>query len=159
MNAQRYQGSLGIGYAALAGLVAGLVMAMIAMIATLTMGMGAMAMPDMIGGLILGPGVSMTGGALVTFVGLLLHMMLSALFGVLYAVIVKHVTHEFLFTAIAYGLALWIVNFYVVGNILPNAGAFAQHDPLFLAVLTHLAYGVTLGLGALGVRAVSSVFR
>ncbi|TAM57665.1 hypothetical protein EPN52_12485 [bacterium] len=158
MEVQRQEASLSPWYGALAGVVAGLLMAMIGMIATATMGMGALAMPDMIGGLILGPGVSMSGGALAALTGLMLHMLLSGLFGVIYTMTISRwIVRAPVLTGLLYGLALWGVNFYVIGSILPNASGLVQHDPVFLAVLTHLAYGAVLGLSGLGARALGAV--
>lgn len=151
--------TIGFGAAALAGLVAGIIMAMVAMIATTVLGMGALAMPSMIGGLLLGSQIAANGGPMVVLTGLMLHMMLSAMFGVVYAVIVNRVTHELPVTALAYGVGLWLMNFYVIGHVWSNAAAIAQNEPVFLALTTHLVFGAVLGVAALGARAFSATVQ
>lgn len=138
MNVQ----DISYGKSALAGLVGGLVMAAMAMMLTALLGMGLFAMPKMIGGLIFGAQAAMSGGAMLIAVGLMLHMMLSAMFGLLYGVIVNAVTHEFWITGLAFGMALWIVNFYLVGLVLPGARMMAQSEPVWLAVMTHAVFGL-----------------
>ncbi|GAC1458124.1 MAG: hypothetical protein PVSMB1_07970 [Gemmatimonadaceae bacterium] len=136
------------GRAAIAGVIGGIVMAMVAMMVTATLGMGLWAMPAMIAGLILGPQAAMSGGLGVIGTGLALHMMLSAIFGVVLGIVVNKATHEFVFTGAAVGLALWIVNFYLVGALWQPATLMAQHEPAWLAAMTHLVFGLATGYTA-----------
>jgi hypothetical protein len=76
------------GRAALAGVLSGIVMAMVAMMITAFNGMGFWTMPTMIGGLLLGPSAVAQGGVGIIIVGLAIHMMLSGLFGIAYALII-----------------------------------------------------------------------
>ncbi|MFN2527306.1 MAG: hypothetical protein ABR584_01145 [Candidatus Baltobacteraceae bacterium] len=139
---------VGISYgkAAAWGLVAGIVMALVTMMVTALMGMGLWAMPSMIAALVLGPSVMMGATAGAIMIGLAIHMLLSMLFGVVYAAIVNFLSHEFVVTAMAFGLLLWIVNFYAAGLFLPGAQTMAQHEPVWLAITSHLVFGMTLGL-------------
>lgn len=130
--------------AALFGLIAGIVMAMVAMMATAILGMGLWAMPAMIAGLILGPSATMDVTPVVIIVGLMIHMALSMMFGIVYAAVVNTVTRERVLTGLGLGLLLWVFNFYVLGLFIPGARMMADHEPLALAVMTHLIFGGTL---------------
>ena len=131
---------------ALAGLAGGIVMAIVAMMITGGMGMGLFAMPAMIAGLVLGTAAAMSGGAMVVIVGLMLHMMLSAMFGVVFVTLVNYATHEFVWTGLIFGLALWVFNFYVIGAFIPAAHMMAQQEPAWLAIMTHAVFGISTGL-------------
>ncbi|MGC8484194.1 MAG: hypothetical protein ACP5O6_00970 [Candidatus Baltobacteraceae bacterium] len=135
-----------VSYAAgaTAGLLGGIAMALVAMMATAALGMGLFAAPTMIGGIALGPEAVMRGGAEIIMVGLALHMMLSIMFGLVYAFFVNTWTHEIWATGIVLALALWVFNFYGVGAILPGAHLMAQKEPLFLAVMTHVVFGAVM---------------
>lgn len=136
---------LGYGKAAILGLVAGIVMAMVTMMITATLGMGLWALPTMIAAVLLGPSVMMGAGVSVIMIGLIMHMVLSMMFGVIYAAIVNLVTHEFIVTALVFSLLLWVVNLYVLGLVIPGARMMAQHEPVWLAIMSHLVFGITLG--------------
>lgn len=143
------------GKAAIWGLVAGIVMAMATMMITAIVGMGLWALPTMIAALLLGPSAVMGAGAIVIMIGLITHMVLSMMFGVIYAAIVNLLTHEFIVTALVFGLLLWIINFYAVGSVVAGARMMAQHEPTWLAIVSHLVFGITLG--ALSQRSASSL--
>lgn len=134
------------GKAAAWGLVAGIVMALVTMMITALMGMGLWALPAMIAALLLGSPATMGVTAGVIMIGLVIHMVLSMMFGVVYAAIVNFFSHEFLLTGTLFGLLLWIVNFYVIGLFVPGARMMAQNEPIWLAIMSHLIFGVTLGL-------------
>ncbi len=134
-------------HGAIAGLIGGITMAMVTMMLTGMMGMGIWAMPKMIGGLALGPQAVMTGGVAVIVAGLMIHMMLSVMFGLVYAMIVNVVTRELWLTGLTLGIALWLVNFYAVGAVWP-AAAMMQKEPLALAALSHLVFGTVTALVA-----------
>lgn len=137
---------IGYGKAAIWGLVAGVIMAMFTMMITWAMGMGFLTMLAMIAA-VLAPTATIGGAGLgVLVLGALIHMALSMMFGVLYAVIVNSVTHEFVGTGIAVGLGLWLVNFYILGLVIPGAHMMAQHEPVWLAAASHLIFGFTLGV-------------
>jgi hypothetical protein len=48
-----------------------------------------------------------------------------------------HITSD-----VAFGLALWAFNFYAVGAVAPGARFIAQHEPTWLAIMTHVVYGL-----------------
>lgn len=136
------------GRGAIAGLVGGIIMALVAMMATAALGMGLFAAPIMIGGILLGPGAAMAGGIGVIMTGFALHMMLSVIFGLLFAFVVDVWTHEIWITAIVLAIALWLFNYHILGAILPGAHAMAEHEPTWLAALTHLVFGVAMAFVA-----------
>ncbi len=140
-----HRASLGLAPAALAGLAAGIVMALVAMMATAVMGMGLFAAPAMIAGIVLGPEVAMSPGPGVIVTGLVLHMLLSMMFGVLFAVLVARVRASTVGLGLFYGIALWIINFYVLSFVSAGARAMAGHEPVALAIGTHLIFGLVLG--------------
>ena len=138
--------SLSYSKAALFGILAGLAMAIVAMMTTAILGMGLWAMPSMIAGLILGPSAAMSAGVGVILIGLMLHMLFSMMFGVIYAAAVNLGTHEYLITGAALGIALWFVNFHLMGRFIPAAQFMAAHEPNWLAIMTHLIFGLALGV-------------
>lgn len=137
--------SLSLVPAALAGLAAGIVMALVAMMVTAVMGMGLFAAPAMIAGIVLGPEAAMNPSPGVIVTGLGLHMVLSMMFGVLFAVLVARVRASTVGLGLAYGVALWIMNFYVLSFVSAGARAMAAHEPVALAIGTHLIFGLVLG--------------
>lgn len=152
--------NIAYGKAAIWGLVAGIVMAIVTMMITAVMGMGLWAMPAIIAGLILGPSAVMNVTFGVIMIGLIIHMALSMMFGVAYALIVNSATHEFVGTGVAFGIVLWLFNFYVIGLVLPGARMMAQHEPIWLAVISHLIFGFTLGaLSRSSASAITSTVR
>ena len=136
---------IGYGRAAILGLVAGIAMAMVTMMVTAVLGMGLFAMPAMIAGLVLGPSATMGAGVGVILLGLMLHMALSMMFGIAYAAVVNLCSGEALFTGAFFGLALWALNLHLVALIVPGARFMAEHEPGWLAIMSHLVFGITLG--------------
>ena len=136
------------GRGATAGLLGGIVMALVAMMATAAMGMGLFAAPTMIAGILLGPAAAMAGGVGVIMTGLALHMMLSVVFGLVFAFVVNTWTHEIWITAVVLAIALWLFNYHIVGAILPGARAMAEHEPVWLAAMTHLVFGAAMAFVA-----------
>jgi uncharacterized membrane protein YagU involved in acid resistance len=141
----------------IAGLAGGIAMAMAAMMFTAFLGMGLWAMPQMIAGLAVGQAAT-AGGPGIIMLGLMIHMMLSVMFGVIYAVIVKAATRELWFTGLGYGIALWVVNLHLLARFLPAARVMAQNEPLWLAAMTHMIFGlVTAGIAAVLSRRATTV--
>ncbi len=130
--------------AAGAWLAAGIVIALVAMMATYAMGMGLFAAPAMIAGIVLGPQAAMSPQPLVIMSGLILHMALSMVFGVAFALLVARVSAPIVALGLAFGVALWLVNFYVLSFVSAGARAMAAHEPVWLAVLTHVIFGFVL---------------
>lgn len=139
--------ALGVGV--VGGIAAGIVFAMFEMVASAAvMGMNAFFMPlRMIGAILLGPGALdpsysiWTAGA----AGVMVHMTLSVMYGVLFAVILgglRSATWDIVLGG-AYGLALWIINFYVIA---PRAFPwFLEANPVVQFLGHTIFFGAVLG--------------
>jgi hypothetical protein len=132
------------------GLVAGVFFALFEMLAAWQMGDGFWMPLRMIGAILLGadalePTYSLAGAAIV---GSLLHMTLSALYGAVFAGItaVGGLLSRPVLVAAAtvYGLALWLVNFYVIASFAFEW--FQDADPLVQFLAHTFVYGSLLGL-------------
>ncbi len=144
-------------HGAIGGLLAGLLFALFEMImATLQMGGEAFFMPlRMIGGIALGSqalepsstSLLEAGGA-----GIVVHMMLSAIFGASVAVVAGLVAALrsstvalIAWTSLA-GLALWLVNFYVIAPIAGWRWFPEGTDPVIQFIAHTFVFGSLLGL-------------
>ena len=107
------------------GALAGIVFALFEMIASWAMDDGFWMPLRMIGAIVLGDGAleasySLAGAAVV---GAVLHMVLSAVFGAVFGALVASVSalrasrSVLVIAASLYGLALWLVNFYVIASV------------------------------------------
>ena len=132
-------------------------MAIAAMMATAAMGMGLFAPPAMIGGIILGPEAAIAQTPGVIMAGLVLHMGVSMIFGAIFVLIAPAIQASYLLLGAVYGLILWIVNFYGLSYISAGARAMVTHEPVMLAIVTHLIFGLVLA--ALVARSASSALR
>ena len=104
------------------GIVAGLIFAVAEMFMNLTLGKPFFGPLKMISSIVLGtqalqPTYSFATAAIT---GLIVHMLLSMVFGVIFVYLVTAVqrgrgTGELLAYGTAYGVALWIINFFVIG--------------------------------------------
>lgn len=133
---------------AVAGVVAGLVFVMLEMVLVPTVGGGAMwGPPRMMGAIVLGKGVlppPATFDAGIVMVGMLVHFVLSAVLGVIYAAIasaLKLSAGLSTLAGIVFGLIVYLVNFYGFTEVFPW---FAMaRTPITL--ITHLVFGAVLG--------------
>jgi uncharacterized membrane protein YagU involved in acid resistance len=140
---------------ALGGLVAGLVFAMFEMImAAILNSSDAFFMPlRMIGAIVLGEQALMPtyGLATAAVVGLIVHMMLSIIFGIAFGVIVALIpalaqsTGALLVSASAYGLLIWLVNFYIIARLAGWPWFPDQTNPAVQFVAHTFFYGTILG--------------
>ncbi len=145
-----------IGTGALAGIIAGMVMAMYAMIASATvLGQGLFTPLYGIAAPILGMGAmttSMHMGVYFTLgpalVGLMVHMMFSAVFGIIFGFIARALHLQGVVAVLggmAYGIVVLLLMSFIV---LPIVGAGTMPStvgwPSF--TLEHLMYGIVLGL-------------
>jgi hypothetical protein len=89
--------------------------------------------------------------------GLTLHMVLSMMFGAIFVLIAPAIRMSYLLLGTVCGLVLWIVNFYGPSYVSAGARAMVAHEPVMLAALTHLVFGLVLG--ALGARFATSALR
>lgn len=147
---------------AIGGVIAGVAFAMFEMLATaLLNGAAAFFMPlRMIGAIALGPGALQPGYSLLTagLVGMVIHMMLALVFGIVFALLVAYVPAlasspmALLAAASAYGLLLWLVNFYLIA---PAMGWvwFGESNPVVQFLAHTFMFGAALGLYLDRVRA------
>lgn len=138
------------------GILAGIVFAMFEMVmAVVQMGADAFFMPlRMIGGIALGPQALDPGTSLVTAggAGIVVHMMLSAMYGAGVAAVASVVptlrssTGSLVIWGSVAGLALWIINFYVIAPIAGWRWFPDATDPVIQFVAHTFVYGSLLGL-------------
>ena len=134
---------------AVSGVIASLVMGMVGMTATWMQGDGLFFVPEKIATLVLSDANAATALGIIT--GLGIHIMLGAIFGVIFASAYTLVTSSYsVGTAVAlgvlFGFGLWVTNFLIIG---PAVGAqlTASFGPE-LAIPTHLIFGFALGIYA-----------
>ncbi|MCV7257113.1 hypothetical protein [Mycobacterium shimoidei] len=127
---------------AISGVVGGLSIAALGMAYGGATGRGLWALPNSIGGLILGPS---RGGAksfgVPTLVGAALHIVFSALFGVIIVVLAQGVTHAYVATGVAAGVALWLINYVGIGAIHAGSREVAKLNPVPIALGLHILFG------------------
>jgi hypothetical protein len=139
------------------GIAAGGVFLIIEMIAAGIMGQSAFDPLRMIAAIALGEGAlpvqPTVGLAIVVPVALATHYALSAIYGAVFGVAVaeigalRHDRVVLVGAAAAFGLLLWLVNFYVIAPI--AFPWFSMADP-FVQFLAHTFFGAALGLSLAG---------
>lgn len=132
---------------AIVGLIAGIVMAMWAMIVAAVMGAGLLAPPQMIAEPLFGPFHMGTFNAGAFVVGLMIHMMVSIVFGIIFAAIWQSLAQggiTALIGGMMYGLILWVVMSYVIAPVVGSH--IAQQMPTWAWIVAHLMFGGVLGL-------------
>ena len=82
----------------------------------------------------------------VTGVGL--HMVLSAIYGVVIVALASSLGIGLLATGFLVGVAVWLFNYYVVGRVHAGSKHLAELNPLWMAFLLHALFGVVTGLVA-----------
>jgi hypothetical protein len=141
-----------LGKAAVAGVVAGIVMAMAAMVIAAIAGHGFWAPPRAITGTVFGAEYAGSGFAVGSVVvGMMLHMMLSAAFGVVYALLVGLATRTLatgpqVVAGMAWGLVLWAVNTFLIAPQLAGGELLTEAMPAWTWLVVHLLFGAMLGL-------------
>lgn len=135
----------------MAGLGGAIAMATVAMVGYKLTDQGAWVLLNGIGGLLRASGVYSPGFAGVTsVVGVVVHLLLGGLLGVLYASAQERLDSlSLLGVAIYYGLMLWFVSTFLVLSWLNPP--FQQIMRTWPALAGHLAYGAVLGLYAISV--------
>ncbi|TPI46225.1 hypothetical protein FJW05_15320 [Mesorhizobium sp. B2-9-1] len=139
----------GLRQGAIAGVVAGIVFAAFEMIVTaMMMGAGAFFMPlRMIGAIALGPGALDPGYSLVTasVAGVIVHMVLAIIYGMIFGEIAAMLRGPVAIIGAAslFGLALWLINFYVIAPTL--FPWFLQSSPLVQFIAHTFFFGSVLG--------------
>lgn len=123
----------------IAGLCGGFAM-MLAMTAlSMASGLGMWQMPKRLAAIVMGPRAK-DGGAVPVIVGTIIHYALSAGFGALFALVVDQLTHEFWMTGLAYGLTIWLINFWGA-QITPGGRETMELKSSWLSPIAHLFYG------------------
>ncbi len=130
----------------IAGAAGGMAIAAVGMVMCAARGTGFWALPNAIGGIVLGPTGRELGVA--TLVGVMLHMALSASYGVAVVFAARRITREYIGTAIAFALGLWLVNYYAIGAVLAGAHSLAELNPVWMGAGLHVLFGLVTGLFA-----------
>lgn len=144
--------STAIKHAAVAGVIAGIVMAMFAMIIALIAGNGFWAPPRAIAAEFLGTQHAGPGFAIgPVLAGMIIHMMLSAAFGAGFSVAVGVVARGASQFALAVlgmvtGIVLWVGSTYIVAPALNGAELFTTAMPAWTWFAAHVMFGVALGV-------------
>lgn len=147
---------------AIAGVIAGVIFAMFEMVMAAIMGDGFFMPLRMIGAIVLGEDALMSSYSLLgaAGVGLVVHMMLSAVYGAVFGALVGFVPalaeNRLLLVVAAtlYGFALWIVNFYIVAPIAFEWFGMADSTVQFFAHTVF--FGTALGMLMLARRSSTS---
>ncbi|MCV7395042.1 hypothetical protein [Mycobacterium paraseoulense] len=131
---------------AIGGIVGGLAIAALGMAYGAVSGRGVWTLPNRISGIILGPrGAADRLFGLATLVGVALHILLSAVFGVVIVLIAQDFTHAYLASGLVVGVALWLINYVGIGAIHPGAREVAKLNPVPIALGLHLLFGLIAG--------------
>ncbi len=123
-------------------------MAMVAMVWMALAGEGFFKPLSVIASILMGKSAISGSFALVPdLVGAMIHMVLSAVFGLVFAFVVARGywrSGVIVGLAVAFGLLLWVVNVRIIDTYFIPAGLSLAPTPLMVVV--HLVYGVVLGL-------------
>ncbi len=148
---QRQAGSL-VLHGIIGGIIAGIVFAMFEMAVAMIMGDSFFAPLRMIGSMVLGTEALSPTYPLFTaaMVGLIVHMILSALYGVIFVYLLAYTnqlassTGLLLLYGSLFGLALWIVNFLIIAPFVwPQ---FTMVDQFWMGFVAHtFFFGTVLG--------------
>jgi hypothetical protein len=134
------------------GLLAGIVFALIEMVVSALIGYSALTPFRAIGSIVLGPSALSAGFPEATAVatGGLLHLVLSAFYGAIFAAIlwvtdqVGRLTSISIAIGVVYALALWAINFLVIAPVLFDQ--LLVESAFWLSfTLAHASYGLVLG--------------
>ena len=137
----------GIGY----GLIAGVIFAVVSMLASAAMGQPALSPFRMYASVIFGAGALEFTAGTALVAGGITHLLLSAVFGVIYGLIMAAFplgTHTSFGSQSGFGLlfgaALWLVNFQIIARI--GYPWFLDANQLLQLVLHAVFFGLPLGL-------------
>ncbi len=136
---------------ALAGLIGGVMMAIIGAVLALAVGDDLWKAPKLIATFVVSPDMVAAPGFLAgpVIIGSLIHLALSALFGIGFGVLTTRIWNMPLsygapmVLGFVYGLAIWLVAYFVVLPLV-NPLVLEIYAPAFL--IQNLAYGLTTGL-------------
>jgi hypothetical protein len=131
---------------ALAGVIGGLVMAAYAMVAAAVLGQGPFAVPQLIGATFRGPEALLRGPGVIAW-GVLLHVFVSAGFGVLFATLVRRDTPRgvAMLSGVAYALGIFVLMMFVVTPVVNPVMANRVSMMIGTMLVMHVLYGLGLG--------------
>jgi hypothetical protein len=136
------------------GIVAGVVFAMAEMVMSLAMGGPFLAPLQMIGAIALGPSVLPPAVATVStvIVGLIVHMTLSAMYGVIFVYVLalgnqlNTSTGRLLLYGSIFGLALWVINFLLISQFIAFPWFFHGANQFWMGFIAHtFFFGTVIG--------------
>lgn len=136
-----------LGYGALAGLISGIIFAMLAMVYFAIVGPGLWTPPRLVATILLGADSFSPAFAVGPVVlGMMLHMMLSAVYGAVFGVVLQGVESKgtLVVLGLVFGIAIYLINFQVIAPLLFTA--FTTVNQPF-QVLAHAMFGIILGGG------------
>jgi hypothetical protein len=137
---------------AFAGIVGGVTIAGVGMLYSAITGGGFWSLPNSIGGIVMGAEAGSTRSfSVVTLVGIVFHMVLSAVYGIATVYLARRLDVGFVFTGIAVGLFFWLFNHFLLGSASEGARKHVEFNPVWLAFLLHVMYGAVTGLVAVAV--------
>jgi hypothetical protein len=129
------------------GLIGGVLMAVWAMFATLALGLGAFAVPQLIGAAFRGPEALLQGPGTIVL-GVVLHLIVSAVFGVLFAMLVRRDTPRGIavLAGVAFALGVFVLMTFVVVPVVNPVMANRVSMMIGTVLVMHVLYGFGLGL-------------
>lgn len=130
-----------------AGLCGGFAMALAMTALSIAVGQGPWQLPKRLAAVFLGPRAKDAGSGAIAF-GLVMHFVLSAGFGAVFALVVNRLTHEFWMTGLAYALTLWVLNYWG-SQITPGGRELTEMKTSWLSPIAHLVYGGVMAAIAL----------
>lgn len=134
---------------AVAGIIGGMTIAAVGMVYRAAIGQGFRTLPNGIGGIVLGADAGDTRAfGVATLTGVGLHMVLSAVYGVLTVALAPLTGIGYVATGIIVGTVVWIFNYYVVGRVHAGSHKLANLNPVWMAFFLHALYGGVAGYAA-----------
>lgn len=132
---------------ALTGITAGLIMALIAMIFGYVMGMDFWLLPKMIAATFLGAD-ALTGGVGSVILGLIVHLVVAAAYGILFAFLTPRITSPSsdFGLGIAYGVIIWAVMTFIVLPLFNDLMRERVALIPFTWFINHLVFGASLAM-------------
>ncbi len=130
-----------------AGLTGGVLMAAFAMVATTLLGQGPFAVPQLIGAAFRGPEALLKGPGVIVW-GVVLHLVVSAAFGTLFATLVRRDTPRgiAMLAGAAFALGIFILMMFVIVPVVDPVMANRVSMMIGSMLVMHVLYGVGLGL-------------
>jgi hypothetical protein len=131
----------------ISGLIGGALMAAWAMVATSALGLGPFAVPQLIGAAFRGPEALLKGASTIAL-GVMLHLIVSAAFGVLFTMLVRRDTPRGIavLAGVAYALGVFVLMTFVVVPVVNPVMSNRVSMMIGTVLMMHVLYGIALGL-------------